>query len=78
MNCDMAYLNMGLSRVWVLENLFSPKVLVSVIGKGVKHIVDTGRKACIRCVSFMADWLGEILVREHRIRRSRDYSFLTI
>jgi len=39
-----------------------------VIGKGVNHVVGTGRKACVRYVPVMLGGSGEIRTRDQRIK----------
>ena len=42
-----------------------------MIGKGVNHVVGTGRKACVRYVPSDAGGSGEIRTRDQRIKRSQ-------
>ena len=39
-----------------------------MIGKGVNHVVGTGRKACVRYVPSDAGGSGEIRTRDQRIK----------
>ena len=41
-----------------------------MIGKGVNHVVGTGRKACVRYVPSDAGGSGEIRTRDQRIKRA--------
>ena len=46
-----------------------------MIGKGVNHVVGTGRKACVRYVPCVTGGSGEIRTRDQRIKR-REIVFL--
>ena len=39
-----------------------------MIGKGVNHVVGTGRKACVRYVPLDTGGSGEIRTRDQRIK----------
>ena len=49
-------------------------MLIKLIGKGVNHVVGTGRKACVRYGPLILGGSGEIRTRDQRIKRSRSSS----